>query len=229
MSGGDTAQPDVEDDRPTDPTASQRTFARGVGFVMQGVGATLLGLSTCACCGIAFWEGNLLHSGALDTSQAAGGNKPAVLLLLTNVLGSLALVAFGLGQQSDRGRAPAIGAAATSAIMAVLYGLVVYLGAGASSGSQWPVVAAAVLALVMLLCTALTWMAAGQVLAHPPLSAAAPTVPSDAFPDPLAVKRERYDSPAEADIARRRERLEEEMRRLDELQRQVRRQNRPES
>ncbi len=225
----DTTAADVGDDRPADPTAAQRTFARGVGFVMQGVGATLFMLSTCACCGIAFWEGNLLHSGAIDANQTADGNRAAVLLLLTNVLGSLALVAFGLGQQSDRGRAPAIGTAATTVIMTVLYGFVVYFGAGADGGNRWPIIAAAILGLIMLVCTALTWLGARQVLAHPPLSAAAPTVPSDAFPDPLAKKREKYDSPAEADIARRRERLEEEMRRLDELQRKMRQQNRPES
>lgn len=216
------------DDRPADPTASLRTFSQGVGFVMQAIGATLFMLTTCACCGIAFWEGDAMHRGYLDTSDVVTDVAP--LLLLTNVLGSLALVAFGLGQQSDRGRVPSIGAAVTTTAMTGLYGLVVGLGSlHAAAGLEWPVVVAGVLAVVFLACSALTWVAAGQVWRHPPLSSAAPTVPADAFPDPLARTREKYDSPAQADIAKRRKRLEEEMRDLDDLERRVRNQNRSET
>jgi len=222
-------QPSAEIGPPADPTASRRTFSQGVGFIMQGIGATLFMLTTCACCGLAFWEGDAMHRGFADTTGSAR-NDAAPLLLLTTVLGSLALVAFGLGQQSDRGRVPAVGSAVTTSSMTVLYGLVVLLASdGAHTGGGWPAVAAAVLMLIMFLCSMLTWAAASQVLRYPPLSSDAPTVPAAAFPDPLAQPRRKHDSPAVGDIARQRKRLEEELHSLDDLERQVRRQNRSDS
>lgn len=202
-----------------------RAFSQGVGFIMQGIGAALFMLTTCLCCGLAFWEGDAMHRGFADTSGVA--RNEAAPLLITTVLGSLALVAFGLGQQSDRGRIPAVGTAVTTASMMLFYGVVV-LGSGGTDGHRggWPVIAAAVLAVIMLLFSLFTWTAASQVLRHPPASSHAPTVPPDAFPDPLARPREKHDSPAEGDIAKRRTRLENELRDLDDLERQVKRQNR---
>lgn len=216
-----------EAQRPADPTASLRSFSQNVGFLMQGLGASMFMLTTCVCCGIAFREGDALHSGFIDTSSAAG-NEAAPLLLITNVLGSLALVAFGLGQQSDRGRAPAIGTAATTTAMVLLYGVVAVIAESGTDapGGGWPFIVGVVLALLMLLCSLLTWAAASQVLRNPPLSSEPPTVPADAFPDPLARPREKYDSPAEGDIAKRRKRLEDEMRDLEALEQRVREQNR---
>ncbi len=216
----------MEDGPPADPTASLRTFSQGVGFIMQGIGATLFMLTTCACCGLAFWEGDAMHRGFANTT-GGGPHDAAPLLLITTVLGSLALVAFGLGQQSDRGRVPAVGSAVTTSSMTVVYGLVVVLASlGAHDGGGWPALAAIALMVIMLFCSMLTWAAASQVLRHPPLSSEAPTVPADAFPDPLARPRPKHDSPAGGDIAKQRKRLEEELRSLDDLERQVRRQNR---
>lgn len=219
---------DQDVDRPADPTTSQRSFSRGVGFVVQGLGATLFMLTTCLCCGLAFFEGDAMHRGFVDTPP--GMTNIAPLLLFTNVLGSLALVAFGLGQQSDRGRIPAFGTAITSACMTVLYGLIVGMSVvSANVSSNWPAIAAGVLVVIFLITLLLTWTAAAQVWRHPPLSADAPTVPPDAFPDPLARPRQKHDSPAEGDIARQRQRLEDELHDLDDLERQVKRQNRTET
>jgi len=211
-----------------DPTADRRMFSRGVGFLMQGLGATLFILTTCACCGIAFFEGGAMHRGIIDIqAEASGSAVRAQIVLVASVLGSLALVAFGLGQQSDRGRLPALGTAATATLLAVGYIATPLLDLGPQSR---PVIVVGVswsLAVIFAVAAAAAWLAVVQVLESPPLSSAAPTVPADAFPDPLAQPRARHDSPAEADLARRRKRLEEELRHLDDIERQVRGRNRP--
>jgi len=222
-----SAGTDQDVDRPADPTTSRRTFSQGVGFLVQGLGATVFMLTTCLCCGLAFFEGDAMHRGFVDAPPGVINIAP--LLLFTNVLGSLALITFGLGQQSDRGRIPAFGTAVTSACMTSLYGLIV--GVSVVSGhvsSSWPAITAGVLVVVLLITSFFTWVAAAQVWRHPPLSSDAPTVPADAFPDPLARPRLAHDSPAEGEIAKRRQRLVEKLITLDDLERQVKRQNRSE-
>lgn len=232
MNGGDDlitrldARTDVPD-QPADPTAGRRSFSRGVGFLMQGLGATLFILTTCACCGIAFFEGGAMHRGVIDVqAEASGGAARTQVFLVASVIGSLSLVAFGLGQQSDRGRLPAWGTAATVSLMAAAYFTVPLLNLGPQSRPGLIMAVSIALAVLFALSAVAAWLAVVQVMRHPPLSAAPPTVPADAFPDPLAQPRERHDSPAEADLARRRKRLEEELRRLDMVERQVRREDR---
>lgn len=211
---------------PPDPTANQRSFSRGVGFLMQGLGATLFILTTCACCGVAFFEGGALHRGLIDVeTQAPAGTARAQILLVASVIGALALVAFGLGQQSDRGRLPAWGTAITATLMAAGYGAVPFFDLGPQSRPPLIIALSIALAIFFALAAAAAWVAAWQVVQHPPRSAAPPTVPADAFPDPLARPRERHDSPAEADLAKRRRRLEEELRHLNDIERQIRREN----
>lgn len=217
-------------DQPADPTAERRSFSRGVGFLMQGLGATLFILTTCACCGIAFFEGGAMHRGVIDVqAQASGSASRAQIVLIAGVIGSLALVAFGLGQQSDRGRLPAWGTAITATLMAAGYFVAPLLDFGPQSRPAIIVAVSVALAVVFALSSVAAWLAVFQVMQHPPLSAGPPTVPADAFPDPLARPRERHDSPAEADLVRRRRQLEDQMRQLDEFERKYRKENRPES
>lgn len=212
---------------PPDPTTDRRSYSRGIGFLMQGLGATLFIITTCACCGVAFFEGGAMHRGAIDVqAQAPGGAVRAQIILVASVIGSLALVAFGLGQQSDRGRLPSWGTAIAATLMAAGYFIVPLLDFGPQSRPALVVAISMTLAVVFALSAVAAWLAVFQVMQHPPLSAAPPTVPADAFPDPLAQPRARHDSPAEADLARRRKGLEEELRHLDDIERQVRRENR---
>jgi hypothetical protein len=199
---------EIEVTTPSDPTP--RAFARGVGFVMQAVGATGFILSTCACCGIS----------AFADHTVAPLDRGYFILLFATVVGSLALVGFGLGLQADRGRLPAIGTALTAVVLTFAY-----VGAGISlwmtAAPAVMVLLAAVMALIGVGLSLLAWPAMIQVLVDPPKRAGPPTVSGDAYRDPWAEERPRDDSPTRQHLARRREKIMRELREIEDAERNL--------
>lgn len=216
--------PDLES-TPASPLKSEvaatpRSFARGAGFVLQAVGASLFFLTTCACCGFAFVEGGGVWAGLAGNGEVNAPNETArdpgayTLLLLTSALGSLALVGFGVGQQADRGRFPAIGNAVTTAVMVALYVFSLMRLISSEVPIVWCLIAGG-MALVSCVLCGLSFPALVQTLRHP-ASSDPPTVTADAFPDPWAEERPRDPSPARQDLLRRREQIDRELREMEE-------------
>ncbi|NOG53559.1 MAG: hypothetical protein HND57_04410 [Planctomycetes bacterium] len=212
----------------TQPESAPRALARTVGFIAQSLGVGLLLVSTCTCCGLMYVEGGLWHGMGQDfTSTTATPDRPAsLIILITSAFGSFALIAFGLGLQADRGRLPAVGACLTSLACTVMY----CVAAARLIGSVEQLLLCAVavcLALLFLGITTITTAAMIQVLRNPPEPEdGPPTIPADAYEDPLSVKRPK---PAENDpdsslpesLQHERERLQRKLSELDKLEKDL--------
>ena len=157
-----------------------RAFAQGTGVVLQTVGVILF-LITCCVCSLSFvwdparapWEA--LTPEAMQTSErptrlgealAHPGRAGLMLTIATMSVGGLALAAFGLGLQTDRGLA-AWGAAITAAAMLAL---LVIAGTGLWIGAA-PIgvrIGHGVLTLLVIALNGFAFAALRQVRSDPP-------------------------------------------------------------
>ena len=138
---------------------------------------------------------------------------------MSSAFGSLALAAFGLGLQADRGRLPAAGVAVVSTALALcgLVSLRLLLGDEASSGF---VIRAGLLTLAAGMLALLAWPACVEVWRNPP-PPGLPTIPADAYIDPLTD----LDAPGEFTpqerIAARKRALQQKIRELEDQERRL--------
>lgn len=200
-----------------------RALARTVGFIVQTLGVGLLLMSTCSCCGLMYVEGGLWHGLGQQYTASAPDRPATMIVLITSAFGSFALIAFGLGLQADRGSVPAVGTCLTSLACSVMY----CIGFGrliGESGQFLLMSVSACLALLFLGVTTISSAAMIQVLRDPPPKPdRIPTIPADAYEDPLSVKKpktEASDSPSvlPESLQHERERLQRALNELDKLE-----------
>ncbi|MFG0329287.1 MAG: hypothetical protein ACF8PN_05245 [Phycisphaerales bacterium] len=204
-----------------------RAFAQGVGLLLQAIGGVTFFATTCTCCVTAFIGGGMWHSGpeSIGPPPAGPTENPVVMaqaaILLVSAVGSLCLVGFGVGIQSDRGRIPAFGAALTTLVMTGVYGVAAFTLFRA--GGQWPAfIVATALTMLALGLTLLTTTAMVEVFVHPPPHPGPRTIPAEAYTDPLSVSADRTgDGTLKAEIRRKRERLRRQLEEIDELERSL--------
>lgn len=204
-----------------------RAFAQGTGLVLQAVGAVLF-LTTCCVCSLSGqWEtvlsrGEILESQqddqALNWSAADLIDRPGqaamMLMAMFMTVGGLAMLAFGLGMQSEK-RHSALGAVLTIlAADGVLIVAAVGLWAGETHwlARLWH----AAMMLTVLLLTPMTIVAYRQMRADPPPEDLY-VVPEDFDIDAYKRQVRGTAPPTPQDVAARRKRLEAE---LDELDRE---------
>ncbi len=240
-------------DSPYDPTVfeddtlaldvGERTFSRGLGFFLQGLGALLLLVLTCTCCGVAFFEAGAWQSvGSAQMVQYDESGKPTgayreadpetnasrqsnATILVGSTLGAMCLLGFGVGMQADRGKWAVAGALGSTIMMICIY---VWSGVNLIMVQGWSgrVVLPFAFAMCMVVCFVLVCAAVAEVWRNPPRHAGAPTVPGDAFPDPLAIPRAKIESdgtdrPAQRSIIKERKRLQEQLDHLDAIERSL--------
>ncbi len=176
-----------------------RAFAQGVGLLTQAVGAIVLFVTCCLCCGVAFVEGEVWQNRSPAEAIQARPHDPSSLspssatvghavLLAASAVGGLCLVGFGVGLQADRGRLPAIGSAASTLAMLAAYAFAILRLVQGNAGLGFIILATALALAAAGLC-ALTIPACAQVVRHPPENAA-PPVTDEAPDDPWARKRD---------------------------------------
>lgn len=192
-----------------------RAFAQAVGMILQAVGATVLFVTCCLCCGVAFFEGPIWQDQPsaqsvtpLDPAGARTAGQPPqsglAVLLTTSSVGGLCLVGFGVGMQADRGRLPAVGAALTTTFMTLAYALAAFRLSQQGAPKGFLLLAlAALIGVAILALLALPSMV--QVLRHPS-PGTAPPILDDPPDDPWARRRDKDGNLIlTADQARRRE------------------------
>lgn len=176
-----------------------RAFAQGVGLLTQALGAVVLFVTCCLCCGVAFVEGDVWQNRSPAETTQARPQDPSSLappsatvghavLLATSAVGGLCLVGFGVGLQADRGRLPALGSAGTTLAMLAAYAFAVLRLVQGNAGFGFIFLGAALALAAAALC-ALTIPACAQVIRHPPENAD-PPVTDQAPDDPWARKRD---------------------------------------
>jgi len=223
--------------------AEARGFSRGLGFILQGLGAAMLLFMTCTCCGVAFIEAGVWQtSGEAEAVERDAEGRPTgtlkppsprdaarkrayAVLLVGSAVGAFAMIGFGVGMQADRGRPAAVGSAATCTAMIGVYGW--------ASWSLWSIGAptmivglSVILTAILFLLAGAAWAAMVEVFRHPPRAADVPSVPAEAFPDPWAGESSSAsggapgepDRPVRASIAKERERLRRQLEALDEIE-----------